>query len=271
MVSPTAVGKDRQAVTKYELWFVHAITVIGIYHIYDAMRFLIVLVPQRLQLLLASQVPEIEAHTLHIDGANVETHCRCDFGRIEAFVVLGELRFGRFQISLWENFVYLLADVELCRCLPFCPHCPGPKWRHSIRLFVLDICKSRAAVCTCFLTIYIISYIAIKPLNNKSVNNTTKKELNTQTRVVDVRNAANIWDFDNSCTSCGCLRHRIANIWLNCFLLSANITCWFCFVCFVSHVFNSHSIILFSFIFIYDTLDTSLDYRYICNALCNLP
>lgn len=90
------------------------------------MRFLIVLVPQRLQLLLASQVPEIEADTLHINGANIEAYCRCDFGRIEAFVVLGELCFSRFQISLRENCDYLLADV-LCRCLPFCPHCPGPK------------------------------------------------------------------------------------------------------------------------------------------------
>lgn len=64
------------------------------------MRFLVILVPQRLQLLLATQVPEIQAHTLHIDGANIEAHCRCDLGRIKAFVVLGKLRFGRFQISL---------------------------------------------------------------------------------------------------------------------------------------------------------------------------
>lgn len=64
------------------------------------MRFLVILVPQRLQLLLAAQVPEIQAHALHIDGADVEAHGRCNLGRIEAFVVLGKLCFGRFQISL---------------------------------------------------------------------------------------------------------------------------------------------------------------------------
>lgn len=72
----------RWVFTENDFGLVHAFAIIGVYHINNAMRLLIVFVPQRLQFLLATQVPEIQTHALHIDGANVETHCCCDFSWI---------------------------------------------------------------------------------------------------------------------------------------------------------------------------------------------
>jgi len=90
---PSAITEDR-------LGLVHALAIVGVDHVDDAVGLLVVLVPQRLQLLLATEIPEIEAHALHVDGADVEAHCRRDLAGIQALVVPRERGFGGLQVSL---------------------------------------------------------------------------------------------------------------------------------------------------------------------------
>lgn len=92
------------------------------------MRFLIVFVPQRLQFLLATQIPEIQSDAVDIDGANVETDCRCDFSRIQPFVVFRKFRFGRLQIGLsTESCIFTVADVSESKSLTVLPALSRPR------------------------------------------------------------------------------------------------------------------------------------------------
>ncbi len=58
---------------------------------------LIVFVPERLQLLLAAQIPEIQPHAVRVDLANVEPHRGRDLGQVGPLVVAVEAGLGRLQ------------------------------------------------------------------------------------------------------------------------------------------------------------------------------
>lgn len=88
------------SLTKYRFGLFHALPVVGINHVDDAMRLLVVLIPERLQLLLATKIPEVEAYALHVDGADVEAHRRRDLARIEALIVTRKRGLGGLQVSL---------------------------------------------------------------------------------------------------------------------------------------------------------------------------
>jgi len=68
---------------------------------HDGVKFVVNhFVPQRLELLLATEVPEIERNAGNVDLANIQTHSGCNLARIHSFIVFREFRLRRFQISL---------------------------------------------------------------------------------------------------------------------------------------------------------------------------
>lgn len=132
--------------TKDNLGLVHTLAIVRVYHVDDAVRLLVIFVPQRLQLLLAAQIPEIKTHALHIDGADVEAdRCR-DLAGVQALVVPRKLGLGGLQVGLRRHIQYtgrfwMRSEAERFEDvfklenswvqLPFCPHCPGPESQRS--------------------------------------------------------------------------------------------------------------------------------------------
>ncbi len=58
---------------------------------------LIVFVPERLQLLLAAQIPEVQPHAVRVNLADVEPHRGRDLGQVGPLVVAVEAGLGRLQ------------------------------------------------------------------------------------------------------------------------------------------------------------------------------
>ena len=93
-----------------------AVAIVGVHRVDDGVALAVVLVPQRLELLLTAEVPEVQPEmrvmnilspfvdvndivlpdSFGVYFANVEPDCGGDFGRVDALVVPAELGLGRF-------------------------------------------------------------------------------------------------------------------------------------------------------------------------------
>lgn len=58
------------------------------------------LIPQRLQLLLSTQVPEAQPYPLDVYLADIKSHSRRDLTRIHSHVIPDQLRLGLLQVRL---------------------------------------------------------------------------------------------------------------------------------------------------------------------------
>lgn len=95
------------------------------------------LVPQRLQLLLSTQVPEAQPDALHVYLANVQAYSRRDLTRIHAYVVLDQFCFGLLQVGLQRRRVSSPRSSHWFAQLTVFPASSRPRIRTQYSSFCL--------------------------------------------------------------------------------------------------------------------------------------